>query len=953
MFPFLASVTFPTKCRFIWRTSFEGVNVAVVPNIEDDSELPIEDAQFERVSSQSSIPSISKESLADVPRIKSTRSKDSVTSQSPRRTPRSVSSVSPSPRQSSARHSPRETPVVPPVPSAKAAQRKALEVSPALLEFFGGGTSYGAESCFSKVPPQPTDQGRFGRKNLLERERREESPFRSTCTQVPPSTLSCFQTIDDHNARYESCKKNVGWNSSASHFDVIPQCSAPGPDLGDDEEQEPMLEEPCPVASISTDQFMQLSMRCNLENGKSPTEDSDWRDATEDVLCSEATVNEAESARIARKKSRGLDRTSLLDVPGPEIAPDSEEHDEEASADRASLQGEAEENSSGDSTVEAAARATSATPDEKSMTPERGEESPAQSNGDQNNPDSDDAGHLMRDGTMPVPANASRGAGFGEVPIVIKGGQVVNDDAIFSADLLIEDKVIRQVSTSITPPPNAVVIEAAGKMVLPAGIDVHTDFATAGSIDDFTLGTKAALAGGTTTVIDVVVPESVSESLVAAFDRVKAVAEAKAHCNLALSVCVNRWSDTVRQEMRQLVERGVNSFILDLSNDSDLFQAFEQCRTLGAHARILPENKNVVSLLEKRMLQMGIDGPEGYVQSRPAFLEGEQVHRMCVLSQLTNCPFAVLSVTSSQSCRAVVAGRSNGSLVNAEIAVAAFASEPNAYYDKDVKKASSLLLAAPVRTEARNTDDLMDLMANSPLCVCVSDHRAIKSSDRVSCSDFTKMPRGCSATEERLAVLWEKAVYSGLVDPMRFVAITSSNAAKVFNLYPKKGRIAVGADADIVVWDPKGTHQISAKAHWSSADVNVFEGLTVHATPSATICEGRLVYQDGKMNIVSKGNAGTGRFIALQANSPHVFGVVQARERMNTPEKVDRVKSEVKKNDYSDSRPITGTGARGQVEATRSPFESTFSVSGGSDAYKSRASTKIFQPPGGKTTGFW
>uniref|UniRef100_A0A1I7ZAY8 Amidohydro-rel domain-containing protein n=1 Tax=Steinernema glaseri TaxID=37863 RepID=A0A1I7ZAY8_9BILA len=490
-------------------------------------------------------------------------------------------------------------------------------------------------------------------------------------------------------------------------------------------------------------------------------------------------------------------------------------------------------------------------------------------------------------------------------------------------------------------------------MVLPAGIDVHTDLATNGSTDDFALGTKAALAGGTTTVIDVVVPESASESLVAAFDRVKAAAEAKVHCNLALSICVNRWSESVRQEMRQLVERGANSFILDLSNDSELFQAFEQCRTLGAHARILPENKNVVTLLEKRMLQMGIDGPEGYIQSRPAFLEGEQVHRMCVLSQLTNCPFSVLSVTSSQSCRAVAAGRSNGSLVNAEIAVAAFASEPNAYFDKDVKRASSLLLAAPVRTEARNTDDLMDLMANSPLCVCVSDHRAIKSSDRLGCSDFTKMPRGCPAAEERLSVLWEKAVYSGLIDPMRFVAIVSSNAAKIFNVYPKKGRIAVGADADIVVWDPKSTQQISSKTHWSSADVNVFEGLTVHAAPAATICEGRLVYQDGKMNIVSKGNAGTGRFIPLQPNSPHVFGVVQARERMNTPEKVERTKSEIKKNDYADSRPITGTGARGQ-EGTRSAFDSTFSVSGGGgDAYKSRASTKIFHPPGGKSTGFW
>ncbi|TMS38115.1 hypothetical protein L596_004911 [Steinernema carpocapsae] len=974
MFPFLASITFPTKCRFVIRTSLEGVNVEVVPNVVEE-ELPIGDVPDDQLSTRSSVPSFSKETFSDSPKVKSARSRDSLTSQSPRRTPRSVTP---------AKSSPRATPPVPAsVPSQAAtrasAMRKALEVSPGMLEFFGGGPSYGADACFSKIPPQPTDQGRFGRKNLLERESREESPFRSTCNQVSSNTLPAFQPIDNHDARYESCKKNLKWNSSASSFNFVPQCSAPGPDLGEDEEEQRPAEDAkelqtCPVTTISDNQFKQLSMRCNLENGgKSPIEESDWRDAAEDVLrTTGSTVTEDPADSAAQRSGRnkklrsGLDRTgsSLLDVPGPEIASDSEEQHEDERAeepfaeDRAwSAAGEAAKKSSPDEAAAATTAAATTRDDEKSMTPERQEEagSPCQTNGDQNNPDTHDAGHQMRDGTtMPVSANASRGAGgFGELPILIRGGQIVNDDAIFSADVLVEDRVIRQVSTSIPPPPNAIIIEAAGKMVLPAGIDVHTDFATAGSVDDFSLGTKAALAGGTTTVIDVVIPELASESLVAAFDRVKGLAEAKSHCNLALSVCVNRWSDAVKQEMKQLVERGANSFILDLNNDSDLFQAFEQCKSLGAHARILPENKNVVSLLEKRMLQMGIDGPEGYIQSRPAFLEGEQVHRMCVLSQLTNCPFSVLSVTSSQSCRAVAVGRSSGSLVNAEIAVGAFATEPNAYFDKDIKKASSLLLAAPVRTEAKNVDDLMDLMANSPLCVCVSDHRAIKSADRVSCSDFTKMPRGCSAAEERLSVLWEKAVYSGLVDPMRFVAITSSNAAKIFNLYPKKGRIAVGADADIVVWNPKGNQQLSAKEHWSSADVNVFEGLMVHATPSATICEGRLVYQDGKMNIASKGNMGSGRFINLQPNSPHVFGVVQARERMNTPDKVERAKVETKRNDFSDSRPITGTGARGHVEGARSQFESSFSVSGAGDNTKSRASIKMVYPPGGKASGLW
>ncbi|VDK17321.1 unnamed protein product [Anisakis simplex] len=530
-----------------------------------------------------------------------------------------------------------------------------------------------------------------------------------------------------------------------------------------------------------------------------------------------------------------------------------------------------------------------------------------------------------------------------QAPILIRGAQIVNDDSIFNADVLIEDRIIKQVSTSLDAPNGATIIDGNGKLLLPAGIDVHTDLSSANNADDFATGSKAALAGGTTTVIDVVIPRS-TESILGACDRVRKAAEQKALCNFAFSVMISSWNDIVKKEMGLVVkEKAINSFIIDLRSDEHLFQAFEYCKSIGAHARVLPYNKNIVSFLERKMISLGITGPEGYLQSRPESLEGEFVDRLAVLSNLTNCPVSVMSVSSSEARDAVMRGRFT-SLIYPEISVSALASNGTHYFNKCSRHASAHLTPCPLRVDQRTPTLLVECLANSPLCVCVSDHRGLR--DRtLGCSDFTQMPVGVSALEERMSVVWEKAVYQGYMDPMRFVAVTSSNAAKIFNLYPKKGRIAVGADADVVLWDTSVKRKFSSKTQQSQSDFSIFESFVAHAAPLLTVCDGRLAYRDGKFDNEA------GHFVPLSTHSPYLFCVVQQRDRVQVPEKVER--DEASSTFGGSQTHRASPPFRQTAEARHHPrnqFDTTFGIE--QDARSTRASTKVLNPPGGRSTGF-
>ncbi|VDO46450.1 unnamed protein product [Brugia timori] len=396
--------------------------------------------------------------------------------------------------------------------------------------------------------------------------------------------------------------------------------------------------------------------------------------------------------------------------------------------------------------------------------------------------------------------DSGSGGTFGA--ILIKGAQIINDDSIYIADVLIQDGIIRELSSKIQEPHGAQIIDGTDKALMPAGIEIYTEFSSLDSADEFETGSKAALAGGTATIIDVIQPKP-QETLLNAYDRLCKVAQSKSLCNVAFSVVISEWNDMIRKEMNTLVHgKGINSFIINIQKDEQLFEILEYCRSLRVHARMIPENKDIIALLEKRVRASGISDTECFHLSRPeavsclllffhhinssllefpesdiedqpnnvfATLEADMVNRISVLSKLTNCPVAVMSLSSPGAAEVLLQQRSN--MLIPEIPVTAL----------DDEESNSALHTS--WRYAKSPSAVISCFSNLPLCICTSGRCKMRKKDSAM-ENFAQ--NAISAVEERMSMLWVKGVLSGLIDPMRFVAITSSNAAKVFNLYPKK-----------------------------------------------------------------------------------------------------------------------------------------------------------------------
>ncbi|KAK9975503.1 hypothetical protein ABG768_020759 [Culter alburnus] len=487
-------------------------------------------------------------------------------------------------------------------------------------------------------------------------------------------------------------------------------------------------------------------------------------------------------------------------------------------------------------------------------------------------------------------------AGSGSMRILIKGGRVVNDDVTQEADVYIENGVIQQVGRELMIPGGAKVIDASGKLVIPGGIDtsVHLQqtFMNATTQDDFYSGTKAALLGGTTMVIAHVLPER-DTSLLEAFEKCRAHADAKTCCDYALHMGVTWWGPKVRREMEVLVsERGVNSFQMFMAykdlmmlKDSELYQALHNCKEIGAVARVHAENGELVLEGAKEALDLGISGPEGMEISRPEELEAEATHRAITIGNRAHCPVYLVNVSSISAADVIAAARIQGKVVHAETTVAHSVLSGMHYYHQDWAHAAAHVIAPPLRLDPNTPDYLIGLLGNDIINVVASDHRAFSTKQKaLGKEDFTKIPHGASGVEDRMSVMWERGVVGGKMDENRFVAVTSSNAAKIYNLYPRKGRIMPGADADVVVWDPDATRTISASSQVQGGDFNLYENQRCHGVPLVTISRGRLVCENGVFTAAQ----GSGKFYPMRAFPDFLYKKMIQREKTQSLRRVDR-----------------------------------------------------------------
>ncbi|XP_071122481.1 dihydropyrimidinase-like isoform X3 [Mytilus edulis] len=562
--------------------------------------------------------------------------------------------------------------------------------------------------------------------------------------------------------------------------------------------------------------------------------------------------------------------------------------------------------------------------------------------------------------------------------LFIKGGRIVNDDQSFDADIYIEDGIIKQIGNNLVIPGGARTIEAKGKLVIPGGIDTHTHmqlpFMGTHAVDDFYSGTKAALAGGTTMIIDFVLDQK-NVSLLEAYDKWRNWADSKVCCDYALHSCVTWWSPEVAKEMDILCkEKGINSFKMFLAykdvfmlEDNELYEVFKRCRELGALGMVHAENGHLIAEKSSEMIQHGITGPEAHEMCRPEEVEAEATNRAITLANQANCPLYIVHVMSKSAAKVVTKARRQGKVVFGEPIAASLGTDGTHYWNKCWRHAAGHVMGPPLRPDPTTPGYLMDLLANNDLQVTGTDNCTFNADQKaLGKDDFRKIPNGVNGVEDRMSVIWEKGVHTGKMDPCRFVAVTSTNAAKIFNIYPQKGRIAVGSDADIVVWNPNASRTISAKTHHQAVDFNIFEGMLCHGVAEYVMTNGHVVLDEGQVRVTQ----GMGRFIPLPCNSETVFSRIRERERTTKPCKVEREPYDgpvakitatqmsekmivadnpiIPNNAEFHGRPMTSSGARNLQD-------STFSLSGQQIDEKSprRSTTRSLNPPGGKSSGLW
>jgi dihydropyrimidinase len=449
---------------------------------------------------------------------------------------------------------------------------------------------------------------------------------------------------------------------------------------------------------------------------------------------------------------------------------------------------------------------------------------------------------------------------------VIRNGRIVTAVDDYHADLLIEDGKVSMIAKTIDFEADRV-IDAKGRLVIPGGIDPHThmDLPFGGTIssDDFNTGTVGAAHGGTTTIIDFAVQYK-GQSLNQAIDVWHAKAEGKASIDYGFHLICTDLPDERLPEIRSMIDQGVSSFKLFMAypgvflvDDATIFKAMGMAGENGGLICMHAENGVVIDTIVKRALAEGKTAPKYHALMRPTKAEAEGVHRAIALADMANTSVYIVHLSSSDALDEVTRARDNGIPVFAETCPQ-YLFLDSSVYEKPNFEGAKWVMTPPIR-EKWNQDKLWRGLKFNDLQVISTDHCpfCFKEQKELGRNDFTKIPNGGPGVEERMSLIFNGGVAQGRISLNRFVELTSTAAAKIFGLFPRKGTIAVGSDADIVIFDPDEERTISAATHHMNVDFSCYEGVTVRGVTKTVLSRGEVIIEEGQY----VGRKGHGTFL--------------------------------------------------------------------------------------------
>src|SRR6201996_5500570 len=459
---------------------------------------------------------------------------------------------------------------------------------------------------------------------------------------------------------------------------------------------------------------------------------------------------------------------------------------------------------------------------------------------------------------------------------LLQHGTIVTATDTFPADLLIEGETIRDVRANLDPAAHTTV-DASGLLVLPGGIDAHTHldmpFGGPTSADDFETGTRAAAIGGTTTIVDFAI-QAKGTKMRSALDTWWKKAEGKACIDYGLHMIVTDLGTSGLEDMDDMVREGVASFKLFMAypnvlmvDDATIFKALKQTSRNGALICMHAENGSVIDVIVQEALAEGKTAPIYHALTRPTAAEAEAVHRAIAMAEIAGVPVYIVHLSSEAALNQVREARDRGLPAFAETCpqYLLLSLEDNMLNDDGTDKGwegAKYVFTPPLR-EKRNQPKLWEGLRKDNLQVVSTDHCPFCFEDQKALGrdDFTKIPNGGPGIENRLQLLHHHGVGAGNFSINRFVELVSTAPARIFGMYPKKGVLQAGSDADIVLWDAKSDHTISAKTHHMRVDYSMFEGFRVRGNARDVYSRGELIVSGGEFI----GKPGRGRYLRREA----------------------------------------------------------------------------------------